>query len=272
MACPITSRQTSTAPSPQSPVSLGEQLAWVEQEKDKAEADRNIIKTYAFTGDHRDKIQSWTSSIDLSPSEVAWSTDEESVYFIAEHHGRVCLYHLGKPEGSPKRLTSAGAVSSVLPLSESRILFAKSSMISPTDTFLFDTESSEENQLTDWSSSRIKGRLDTLKPNEFWFKGDEGRDVMGWYIPPLGYKEGRHHAWPMAFLIHGGPEGAWEDAWSTRWNYILWASRGYFVVAINPTGSTSYGQEFTDRIQKHWGDRPFQGSTGGISAHSLRVP
>lgn len=60
-----------------------------------------------------------------------------------------------------------------------------------------------------------------------------------------------------AFLIHGGPQSAWDDSWSTRWNPALFAAQGYFVIAINPTGSTGYGQEFTDAIQGDWGGSKF---------------
>jgi poly(3-hydroxybutyrate) depolymerase len=79
--------------------------------------------------------------------------------------------------------------------------------------------------------------------------------VMGWVNKPPGFKEGQEKKWPLAFLIHGGPQGAWEDSWSTRWNQAMFAAKGYITVAVNPTGSTGYGQEFTDRIQGNWGSR-----------------
>lgn len=76
----------------------------------------------------------------------------------------------------------------------------------------------------------------------------------------------------LAFLIHGGPQGAWNENWSTRWNPAVYASAGYFVVAVNPTGSTGYGQEFCDRIQNHWGDRPYQDLLAGYQAALDKYP
>ncbi|KAG9094444.1 hypothetical protein FRC07_011302, partial [Ceratobasidium sp. 392] len=82
-----------------------------------------------------------------------------------------------------------------------------------------------------------------------------------WIVRPPGadaesVKEGKK--WPAVLLIHGGPQGAWEDSWSTRWNPQVFAQQGYFVVAINPTGSTTFGQEFTDAIAGDWGGKPFE--------------
>lgn len=129
-------------------------------------------------------------------------------------------------------------------------------------------------QLTRWNEHYIRGRLDAQAGEEFWFKGAEGKDVMGWALKPRGWKPDQKAKYPLgvslefhlflsgrtilinictAFLIHGGPQSAWEDSWSTRWNPALFAAQGYFVVAINPTGSTGYGQEFTDAIQGDWG-------------------
>lgn len=98
-----------------------------------------------------------------------------------------------------------------------------------------------------------------IKPEEFWFEGST-RQVMGWVINP-GIKKA-----PLAFLIHGGPQGAWTDSWSTRWNPGLIALQGYFVVAINPTGSTGYGQDFTDDIQYNWGGKPYKDLVAGYHA------
>ena len=147
---------------------------------------------------------------------------------------------------------------SVLP---KQILLSITSHINPLDYYLLPEESDNEprhlHRLTSFSDKHIDGRLDTHQGEEFWFEGDEGHQVMGWVIKPPGFKEGQEKQWPSAFLIHGGPQGAWEDAWSTRWNQALFAAEGYIVIAINPTGSTGYGQEFSDRIQGNWGSRQF---------------
>lgn len=78
--------------------------------------------------------------------------------------------------------------------------------------------------------------------------------MHGWIITPEGFD--KNEKYPIAFLIHGGPQDAWTDSWSTRWNPKLFAEQGYVVIAINPTGSTGYGQAFENAIQNDWGERP----------------
>ena len=130
-------------------------------------------------------------------------------------------------------------------------------------------------RVTDWSARHIDGRLDGMKPEAFWFKGAENWDVMAWAIKPRGWSEkdaDKGKVWPMAFLVHGGPQDAWEDSWSTRWNPAVFASQGYFIIAVNPTGSTGYGQEFCDRIKGDWGGNPLKDLLAGYNAALMRFP
>src|SRR5690606_14836074 len=89
---------------------------------------------------------------------------------------------------------------------------------------------------------------------QFSFKGWNDETVYGYVIKPAGYVEGKKY--PVAFLSHGGPQGSFGDSWSYRWNPESYAGQGYAVVMIDFHGSTGYGQEFTDAISTHWGDRP----------------
>ncbi|KAG8776315.1 hypothetical protein FRC16_004554, partial [Serendipita sp. 398] len=92
---------------------------------------------------------------------------------------------------------------------------------------------------------------------EIWFAGAQDIQVHGFVLKPKGWVEGKKKKYPAVFLIHGGPQGAWEDSWSTRWNPNVFSQQGYFTVFINPTGSTTYGQNFTDAITEDWGGKPF---------------
>jgi dipeptidyl aminopeptidase/acylaminoacyl peptidase len=80
--------------------------------------------------------------------------------------------------------------------------------------------------------------------------------VHAWVVKPSNFSSDKKY--PLAYLIHGGPQGAWEDSWSTRWNPAVFAEQGYVVICPNPTGSTSYGQAFTDAIQGQWGGLPYE--------------
>ena len=124
-------------------------------------------------------------------------------------------------------------------------MFTRSSLTSPNEVFVLrglnESGKPAVDQLTKLAAAGLKGKsLDTGE--DIWFEGAEGKQVHGWAIKPPGFKKGDQKKWPILLLIHGGPEGAWEDQWSNRWNPNIFAQQGYFVVAINPTGSTSFGQ------------------------------
>ncbi|ODN76954.1 hypothetical protein L202_05520 [Cryptococcus amylolentus CBS 6039] len=259
-------------------------LAWLEMNKDGYESDRRVVVVYTLKSG---KTERWTEAWDRSPSDISWSTDSDSLYLLSEHHGRTLPYHLSHPNHLPTPLLFNGSTTSLTPLSESTLLLARQSLVSPSDDFLFTlpTDAPSEGdgdkipppsdplrRLTSWSAAHLAGRLDNYTGEEFWFTGAEGKDVMGWAIKPHGWKPDQNTSYPLAFLIHGGPQGAWEDSWSTRWNPAIFAAQGYFVVTINPTGSTGYGQEFTDAIQGDWGGKPFKDLLAGYQHALSRYP
>jgi dipeptidyl aminopeptidase/acylaminoacyl peptidase len=97
---------------------------------------------------------------------------------------------------------------------------------------------------------------------EIRFRG-ANQDVHAWVIKPSNFTEGVKY--PLAYLIHGGPQGAWSNSWSTRWNPAVFAEQGYVVVCPNPTGSTGYGQEFCDAIKNQWGGFPYEDLVCGFN-------
>ncbi|HYN80375.1 MAG TPA: S9 family peptidase [Gemmatimonadaceae bacterium] len=108
-----------------------------------------------------------------------------------------------------------------------------------------------------------------LNPAEdFWFKGANGDSVQGLLIRPPNWEAGKK--FPVLFLIHGGPQGAWLDQWHGRWNFSLFASPGFGVVAINPRGSTGYGQKFVDEITKDWAGKVYTDLMNGLDAALAR--
>ena len=105
----------------------------------------------------------------------------------------------------------------------------------------------------------------TLPPLEdFWFKGANNVSIHGWVMKPPQYEAGKK--FPVLLLIHGGPQGAWLDSWSGRWNYQMFAAGGYGLVIINPTGSTGYGQKLTDGVSKDWGGKVYTDLMKGLDA------
>jgi len=102
----------------------------------------------------------------------------------------------------------------------------------------------------------------------FTFPGADNDVVHGWLVRPPDFDPAKKY--PVIFLIHGGPQGAWHDEWHNRWNYQMFASPGYVVVAINPRGSTGYGQKFTDQISQDWTGRVYQDLMNGLD-HALKT-
>jgi dipeptidyl aminopeptidase/acylaminoacyl peptidase len=101
----------------------------------------------------------------------------------------------------------------------------------------------------------VFSELEIPEPESVWYEGAGGTKVHAWlYRPPVTAPGGKH---PLILLVHGGPQGAWSDGWSYRWNPPLWAAQGYVVIAPNPRGSTGFGQKFTDEISGDWGGKVF---------------
>ncbi|KAL5512736.1 hypothetical protein ACEPAG_3002 [Sanghuangporus baumii] len=259
----------------------GTKVAWTELDEDGYESDRAKIVVYDLETNVRFTLaQDW----DRSAGELSWTNDDKALLITAGEHAHVKLFKLvvpPTPENSttrptfdkgydhiPKALTNAHAASSPQSLpgkgNEERILFTQNSLTSPNDLYILTFSQSSSSptsisKLTSFSAPQLKGK--SLDPGEsFWFKGAEEKDVQGWILKPPQWEDsykGKKKSVPTVMLIHGGPQGAWEDQWSTRWNPNVFAQQGYFVVAINPTGSTTFGQEFTDAITEDWGGKPF---------------
>jgi dipeptidyl aminopeptidase/acylaminoacyl peptidase len=108
----------------------------------------------------------------------------------------------------------------------------------------------------------LLAQLDLPKMESFWFTAKDGTKLEGFLIRPPGFDAAKKY--PVKFLIHGGPQGAWGDDWSYRWNAELFAANGYVVVMINMRGSTGYGQAIVDGVNGDWGGKPFSDLMTGL--------
>jgi dipeptidyl aminopeptidase/acylaminoacyl peptidase len=120
-----------------------------------------------------------------------------------------------------------------------------------------------EHQVTH-ENDALLAQLDLRPFEEYWFAGAAGDSVQGFVVKPPQWTPNQKY--PVVLLIHGGPQGAWLDSWSTRWNYQLFAATGAAVVAINPHGSTGYGQRFVNAVTRDWGGKPYQDLMRGLDA------
>ncbi|ORY00216.1 S9C family peptidase [Basidiobolus meristosporus CBS 931.73] len=236
----------------------GKTLGWLQMERRGYESDRKrIILQDRTTKKTRYLSKNW----DRTPNELIWSVDSKTLFLPSEEYGRIKVFAADTKSGRIRTVVNEHSTSSVAILNKDTLLLTQSAMNHPSEYYTVKADGSNLKQI----SQLHKAKVDDLylpRPEEFWFKGAEGTKVHGWLLKPFGFKPNKKY--PVAFFVHGGPQGAWMDSWSSRWNPEIFASAGYVVVAINPRGSTGYGQKFTDEVQQSWGGRPYVDLMNGL--------
>ncbi|OCL01809.1 dipeptidyl-peptidase-like protein V precursor [Glonium stellatum] len=249
----------------------GKQAAFLSMRQDGYESDKNqlfvvpdirrpswVIHFFAS----EDKKGKW----DRSPQTIAWSCDGKELYLLAEDKGRVCLFSVPSTDSSkaslPELILNSGTITDVRPLMTGDVFMSSTSLI---DNSIYHVVDRSRHHSIVSSNSR-DGSMFGLSHKQVteisWPGAAENTQVHAWVVTPSTFKETEKY--PLAYLIHGGPQGAWTDGWSTRWNPAVFAEQGYVVICPNPTGSTGYGQDFTDAIQNQWGGLPYQDISQGF--------
>lgn len=224
------------------------------------EADRNRIIVYnPETKERKTIADSW----DVSPHEVTSSSDSKTLYVTADHQGHNKIFSVDLETEKVDTLTEKHSAAGLAVLPSGNIFCGISSMNYPVAPHVVNVSNKEIKPLA--IESKLAENLKSItfsEPEEFRFTGALDEEVHGWYLKPTNFEEGKKY--PVAFIIHGGPQGAISSSWSTRWNPQIYSGAGYAVVAINFHGSTGYGQNFTDSIGKNWGSYPFQDLEAGL--------
>ncbi|MDE3011603.1 MAG: S9 family peptidase [Pseudomonadota bacterium] len=222
------------------------------------EADRfAIMELDLGSGRRREVAADW----DRSASGLALAADGRSLLTTADDKGAHPLFSIEIASGAVHRLSGPGNVSD-FSAAAGTVVIAHDTLSAPGDLFRLGP-GREARQLTTVNSERLKD-VGMVPAEEFTFAGWNGDSVRGYVMRPHGYVPGRRY--PVAMLIHGGPQGSWLDDFHYRWNPQVFAGAGYAVVAIDFHGSTGYGQAFTDAISGHWGDRPLEDLQKGWAA------
>jgi dipeptidyl aminopeptidase/acylaminoacyl peptidase len=229
------------------------------------EADRfGVMALDLASGATREIDPDW----DRSASPLALSPDGKTLYTTVADDGNVALYALDVASGKPTKLLSDGSVQG-FDVAGGKLVAARQDFTHPTDLYTLEARGKHLAQVTRFNAARLSD-IEFSKATWFTFKGWNGDTVHGYVMPPVGAKPGRKY--PVAFLVHGGPQGAWPDEFHYRWNPQTYAGAGFAVVAINFHGSVGYGQTFTDAISKHWGDRPLEDLQKGWAAALKQFP
>ena len=242
-------------------------LVWFAMTTPGYESDRFRIMTAPWTvaglGQPREIAPTW----DRSPGDLVLSQDRQVAYVTAANTGQRSVFELDLETGAVKTLQDQGSASG-LTLQGDTLVFGHSTLERPTE--LFEVESSSEpRQITDMNGEKLTG-IGLGSYEQFSFTGHAGETVYGYLVKPVGFEEGVRY--PIAFLVHGGPQGSFGNNFHYRWNPQTYAGAGYAAIMIDFHGSVGYGQAFTDSIQFDWGGKPLEDLQKGLAAALERYP
>jgi dipeptidyl aminopeptidase/acylaminoacyl peptidase len=264
-----TAKKISTSPgSDSTPLysSDGRYIAWRSQARAGFEADKQrLLVQDRQSGKTRDL----TEKFDRSVGSLAWKPDSTEIFFTVEDGGRspICAVGLAA-ETQPTKWVGGHNDDLVFSKDGARLFFTRMSLQAPNEIFsnsfpilrgvmteMPEEEGARESQQLTHMNDALLSQIDVQPLESFTSKGANDEEVQGFLIKPPGFDPSKKY--PLKFLLHGGPQGAWGNSWTYRWNAELFAANGYVVVMINFHGSTGYGQKFTDSISGDWGGKPY---------------
>ncbi|HEY1647354.1 MAG TPA: S9 family peptidase [Terracidiphilus sp.] len=249
----------------------GKYIAW----RSEARAGYESDKFRLFVYDRGKK-----TAIDLVPkfddwvNEIVWAPNSKMIYFTTDQTGESPVM-VAAIDGHPAYVADKGEFSDLHPLQDGYTVIAgRMGIDQPGEVVAISIASdipknAKVRQLTHLNDALLS-QLDLPAMESLWFTASDKTKVQGFLIRPPGFDPAKKY--PVKFLIHGGPQGAWGDSWSYRWNDELFAANGYVVVMINPRGSTGYGQAFVDGVNGDWGGKPFTDLMTGLDYAERRYP
>jgi dipeptidyl aminopeptidase/acylaminoacyl peptidase len=212
-----------------------------------------------------------TEDFDRSVESYAWTPDSTHIYFQAEDKAEMPVYTIVAAPGAAPKVIVADSYNADFDLSRDgrTLALARTSLTMPAEIFAANSDGTNVRQLTHQNQAPLS-QLDLAAAEPFWFEGAEKTQVEALLIRPPHFDPTKKY--PTLLLIHGGPQGAWTDAWGYRWNQQVMAAPGYVVVMVNPRGSTGYGQKFTAEISRDWGGKVYDDLMKGLDAAIAKYP
>ncbi len=247
----------------------GKYLAFRSQARAGYESDRFRLMLYdrqAKTA--REMVAKIGPKFDGWVDEFAWTQEAEGIFYTTALGGQENVNFIGVEGGALSFLQGEGEFSDIHPIKGAGLgdkgdVFIAAQMTAESPVQIVRLPKNPKPGVSEWGGQQaithlndgLLTQLDLPKIESFTFPGAGGTKVQGFLIRPPNFDPSKKY--PLKFLIHGGPQGAWGDAWSYRWNAELMAASGYVVVMINPRGSTGYGQSFIDGVNGDWGGKPY---------------
>ena len=233
----------------------GKYIAWRSQARTGFEADKwRFLVQDRQTGNTREVAQSFEYSI----GSFSWASRTGEIVFTAERRGTSPLFSTSVGANWTTIAENDGLHADDLTINNGILYFTRMSIQAPNEIWRLDLSTGHDANPTAVThmNDALLSQIDMQPLESFTFKGANNDDVQGFLIKPPGFDPNKRY--PLKFLLHGGPQGAWGNSWTYRWNAeLLAATANYVVVMINFHGSTGYGQKFTDSISGDWGGKPY---------------
>ncbi|MBN1205278.1 MAG: S9 family peptidase [Myxococcaceae bacterium] len=242
----------------------GKTLAYLAMKRPGYESDRlRVILRSWPEGKERVLTEEW----DRSAGGLVWSADGKTLFTTAYSELQHPAFAIDVASGQVRQLTQQGHTADVQPAAGGRLIYSFDTLKTPADLFSSNADGSDARQLTRVNQQALASiRVGDFEP--FTFAGWNGEKVFGYVVKPVDFDPKKKY--PVALLIHGGPQGSFSNHFHYRWNPQVYAGRGYAVVSIDFHGSTGYGQAFTDSIRDDWGGKPLEDLQKGLAAATAR--
>ncbi|HEV3261302.1 MAG TPA: S9 family peptidase [Gemmataceae bacterium] len=241
----------------------GKLLAYRAQKRPGFEADRWELMVVACdaSGAFKGRPRSTTAKLDRSVDAFVWAVDSNTIIFTAEENAGSPIFSVSIKAGDVQKLHQKSTAASLSISHDGNTLaFSRAALDHPAETCVGRTIGGKAKVIS--PNTKLLAELDLPRPESVTVKGAGGTPMQMWILKPPGFDSKKK--WPLAYMVHGGPQNSWEDGWSYRWNPELWAAQGYVVALPNPRGSTGFGQKYVDEISGDWGGKCFQDLMAGV--------
>ncbi|MFY8273285.1 prolyl oligopeptidase family serine peptidase [Pseudoalteromonas sp. SSDWG2] len=236
----------------------GRYLAYKAMSKPGFESDKFTLQLIDLrSGEHKPLAQQW----DRSVGSFTLSANGRAIYATAKDLGQTSLFEISTAFGDVRSLFADGYVGDVH-VSPSQLVFTRHALNSPKELYRMNLDGAGLTQLTEVNKDNLTN-ITFGDVEQFSFAGAGDETVYGYVVKPAQFEANKRY--PLAFLVHGGPQGSFGNMFHSRWNAQLWAAQGYGVVMIDFHGSVGYGQAFTDSISRDWGGKPLQDLQQGLA-------
>jgi dipeptidyl aminopeptidase/acylaminoacyl peptidase len=270
----------------------GKYIAWRSEARAAYESDKFRLVLYDRTAktvkDLLPKFDNWVD-------EIAWAPNSKRIFFSAGEKGESPIF-VATLDGDFTSVYNNGTFGDLHPLADGQTVVASRMTVAAPNEIVAVVSASgapdasagisipgipgtmgfgpvtvtQMKQITSLNVELLYLQLDLPTMESFWFTAADKTKLQGFIIKPPAFDPAKKY--PVKFLIHGGPQGAWGDSWSYRWNAELFAANGYVVVMINPRGSTGYGQAIVDGVNGDWGGKPFTDLMEGLDYVEQHYP